>query len=259
MAIASPAQLLAALPSAQHVAVEKGATGTTSAGGMHTFWTETGSVVASNPPTGTGEIPTRSTTGALYFDNPLGGARSYLAGLVVTAPTLNGQVIVVDRLWHASGYSAAITTSQAVNSLALTRADGVDCELWIELLTVIGSGATNLTISYTDAYGVARSTVLAIPGSSTQVRRAFKANTPGGISSVQSIQFSANTGAAGNVGLVICKRITTARFIGGTPTQFDAYGCGFAEIADDACIGIFCRTVSASAYSVYVDMLIAQG
>lgn len=220
---------------------------TTVANGYYSLWKVAGHPGAgTTPPTGVGEIPTTSTTGAISFTGAAAGKRLYLARLSVTA-FQQGTVMLYDRLWHNSGLSGTNTGVQTVNSASVNRPDGTGqgVELWAEIYTIIGASATTATASYTNQDGVAgRSATSSTIGSTgfREVNRMIRFNLQTGdtgVRSVESVQLAGTTGTAGDWGLTLVKRISNVSLAGGANGRLsDAFTTGMPVIPNNACLAV---------------------
>ncbi len=89
---------------------------------------------------------------------PSTGEDAYLARLAVTA-SQGGTLWLIDRLWHNSGLSATLTTSQAITPAALPARDinassnGAAIMAAIEWSATGGAGTPTVTLTYTDQDG----------------------------------------------------------------------------------------------------------
>lgn len=252
MAITTLDALVAGLTSGQRKAWQKAAQGGGASGGYVSAYKTGGTPAgAATPPTGTGEIPTNATAGALPFTNPSGGQLAYLAQFSAACHT-TGTVTLYDRLWHNSGLSGTTLTAQTVNSLALTRPDanGNDVECWLECNTATGTTARTLTVSYTDAAnGAGRAGTIAIPANMLAGRMIPMTNQSGdyGVKSIQSATLSASTGTAGDFGLVLLRRIADIpMLVSDSGVDRDAFALGLPQIYSGACLAVlaFCSAAT---------------
>lgn len=119
-----------------------------------------GAAVAPSP--GTGGAALTTYAGQLPFTNPV-SAETELTRFVGQA-TQAGQLLLCDRLWHNSGLSVTLTTSQTVNSVAwpARSADGTingeGVYVGLEVTTALGAGTPTLTMGYTNQAGTASRT-----------------------------------------------------------------------------------------------------
>lgn len=153
--------------------------------------------------------------GQLPFTDPASG-NTYLSGARVLA-SINGTLMLADRLWQNSGIVVTTTTEQAITPAALPARDrdgstnGVGVMAAIECITANGSGAvTNTTLNYTNSSGTAgrTGTLSSWPGSaqaSTFVM--FNLQTGDvGVRSVEGITLGTSY-ASGTISLVLFRPI----------------------------------------------------
>ncbi len=245
MPINSMDALIAALPG-QHRRIYKVSATARAAGTWYSLW-RVGGVPgpASTPPTGNGEIPTRTTAGAIPFTNPSGSNRLYLARFSA-AMSQSNVLVLYDRLWHNSGFNANITTVQTIASPpTLTRPDatGEDVELWGEVYVATGTTASTFSVSYTNSGGVSgRTATYSKPGAALVAGEIFPFTLQSGdtgVRTVSSVQLSAATGAAGDFGLVLLRRIAELPINTANSGQDrDLFGIGMPEIYSDACLAL---------------------
>jgi hypothetical protein len=236
-----------------------------SAGSFTSLFTTAGQPgAASNPSSGVaGDVPTKATAGAIPFDNPTSDYL-YLARMAGSA-TVAGTLYLYDRLWHNSGLSVTSTSSQGVNSVALTRPDnlGIDVEAWWQTYATMGSGTPTLTLTYTNQDGVgSRSGTAIIPLTAMTAGRTGQFQLQAGdtgVRSIQSYQASA-TMTSGTFGLVLRRRITSiACAFADVAEAADAFRLGLPEIPTNACLEILYFSSSTGSTSIYSDLTFAQG
>ncbi len=121
-----------------------------------------------------------------------------------------GYMMIVDRLVEGGGLNATLTSSQTVNTPALTRyTSAVGVLAAIELYVAIGATATIATIDYTNSGNASKSCEVAIGGTGLREvgRTIICPLAPGdvGVKSVQSVQLTATTATAGNFGVTLFK------------------------------------------------------
>lgn len=197
-------------------------------------------IVMGTPTTGTGRIPTSSTAGAISFVNAINPAKNYL-GRVTMQTNVAGTLLIYDRLWDNSGIVTNILTPQAVNSLALTRyTDGIGVEIWGEVYAVTGVTASTATVTYTDSSDTSRTATCVMSTATARVGEMFPFIPQGianGVKSIQSIIFSASTGTAGNIGLVLVRRLAEVpMLLLGVSSNLDAFALGLPELQPSAAI-----------------------
>jgi hypothetical protein len=175
-------------------------------------------------------VPAIPTT-AVALDNTDAGALNqqmishspsslYIAGAKLTG-TADGTFMLYDRLSHNGGLSGTVTGTQTTNlpTAALTRyTDGVGVYIAIEFFAAVGTATSAITANYTSSDNVSGRVTAAMPIGST----GFGAGTGGinrfmilpladgdkGVKSVESINITASTVTAGNLGVVLFKPIS---------------------------------------------------
>lgn len=192
------------------------------------------------PTSGTGRIPTSSSSDAIPFANAVGGEKNYL-GRVAVQGTVAGTLVIYDRLWDNSGLVGNITTSQAVNSLPLTRyTDGDGVEIFGQVYTAIGTTASTATVTYTDSNDQTRTATCVMSTATSRVGEMFQFIPQGdakGVKSIQSFILSSTTGTAGNIGLVLVRRLAEIPMpLIGVVTTNDAFALGLPEIQPNAAL-----------------------
>jgi hypothetical protein len=213
-----------------------------------------------------GEVLTKGTPGAPPFDNPTGGAFTYLYR--ADAGSGGGHLMLYDRLWHNSGLSATSLTAQTVNSVALNRPDnrGDQAELWLDAYTSIGAHTTPPTVSYTDQDGNAGATatipqtmVTAI-GMPTQWET-IPFNLAAGDSGIRSIQSYTNTATmtSGTFGLVIRRLVFDMLSGAQVGTYYNGFQLGMPRIHDDACLELIASPMTNAVWPVSVGLVLVQG
>lgn len=161
-----------------------------------------------------GEIPDRTTTGALPFTAPGGGREKLLIGAAI-APLIAGVYLLYDRLFHIGGLSGVSTVDQTVQgttpSPALTRnTGGAGNFAFYEIYTAIGTSSTTLTMTYTDQGGDTGQTSTINIGSTgfreaTRAQRIPLAAGDSGIRAIDKVRLTASTTTAGNFGITIAQ------------------------------------------------------
>jgi hypothetical protein len=196
----------------------------TVAGRFSSLWQYNGArPTHGDPPGGTARNPTRATNGAVGQADPGGGRQKWLTAMHAMGTTALGTLIMFDRLADISGLVGNVNTPQSITGLSVTRYTGAESagnEIWVEIFSAIGSTATTISASYTNQDGTAgRTTQLtAIGGTGLQEVQRFirlplqQGDT--GVRSVESITLTATTGTAGDIGVVIARRLAIANIYG---------------------------------------------
>jgi hypothetical protein len=221
----------------------KAATPTLVAGRPHSLLYLAGSPGAGVAPTpGVAGAALTTYAGQIPFTNPVSG-NSYLARLQAQA-TIAGTLLLCDRLWHNSGLSAILTTSQAVNSVAFPARDadgtvnGNQVLVGVELAVASGAGVPTLTVGYTNQAGTAGKTATnVVPTVASSAIGAFYpiglAAGDTGVRSIQTYQQSA-TWTAGSPILVAYRVLARLELQAQTPNAIDALTSGFPRMFDNS-------------------------
>lgn len=242
-------------------------------------WLNTGVPAAGVAPSSgvAGNTLTSATVGAIPFVNPASGL-TYVVQFAIYHQVLAGGVIYLyDRLWHNSGLSATLTTSQTVNSVTLPSrcpvasdptgktfdALGTSVEAWWEVYVAMGAGTVAPTISYTDEAGNAGATATAQGWvTAAAVGRCFPFDLAAGDRGVRSIQSYQQTATqtSGTFGLVLRRRIAAFPIpqLGSAPA-LDWSALGAPVVPNDACLEVLYCPSSSGALLTVGYLTLAQG
>lgn len=265
MAITTQAQIAEALPG-QRLDLAKPAVSPGVAGMYFSLWQIAGNPPAAATPTSglSGDVPTSATAGAFPFANPVAPALSYLAGGRATA-FRGGSIYLYDRLWQDVLGATTTITSQAVNSVALTRPDaaGADAELWWQNYVAVGTGTPTYTVGYTNHQGTAGRTATSVLTAASGIagRTAPFALGPGdcGVASIQTF-ISSVSQVSGTIGLVLRRKLAAFHLSGdGHEVVRDAVGLSLPRVFDDACIEAMVIVTSSTASMASVELNVIQG
>lgn len=180
-----------------------------------------------------------SYPGQISFPTIASGKR-YLSRFLGQA-TINGTLLLCDRLWHNSGITITSATAQTINSVAWPARDanaatsGEDVLIGLEVSSVTGAGTPTLTLSYTNSAGTAGKTGVntVATSASSAVGAFFPIGLAAGDVGVQSIQTytQSATWTSGTVHLV-AYRILAALELNNANTgnAIDALTGGFPEL-----------------------------
>lgn len=208
-------------------------------GSLTNVTSKPGAVAATCDSTTNGAIGQRNAgSGSLYA-----WIKNWL--MAISGP---GTLMMADRLAHVSGLSGTVTTAQAINTPALTRATSGDRVMAaVEIFTAIGGTATTATVSYTNQAGTAGRTSQPIAIGGTNL------NGPGtllpislqsgdyGIRSVQSITLAGTTGTAGDFGVFLYRPLMMLPInmntdFGQPGDPLRELGMNLAAIENNACL-----------------------
>lgn len=209
---------------------------------------------AASPSWGTGAAfgaainPARNASGAMgQYD---GGSTSLrLLGARLQSGSA-GTLYVVDRLAHSGGCVGNVATPQTAGlpTAALTRyTSGENVIAFLRIASAIGSTATTFSVSYTDQDGVGGNASPLADIGGTGLLEANRlipiplAAGDRGIRSVESITFTATTGTAGDVGILLCRPLMAFPIrVGSEPMIFDflgSMGGALPDLIDGTCLG----------------------
>lgn len=198
-----------------------------------------GAAVAPSP--GVNGAALTTYLGQIPWTNPVSGiSRFSRMALAASQPCT---VLLVDRLWHNSGLSATLTSSQAITSPTwpsrdrngATSGHGLLCG--IEWSAAGGAGTPTITLGYTNQDGTSGKTVTLL-GNTTPNAGTFEmfplAAGDTGIRSIQSYQASA-TRTSGTFHLVVYRVIAIFGLpIANVAVVLDALSSGFPQCFDDS-------------------------
>lgn len=270
MAITTRDGLIAALAGGQRFEINKATATAEGAGTWHSLWALAGYPPAgATPPTktaGSGYIPTKSTTGALPWTGPSGGAKTYLGLLSATFAT-GGALIVYDRLWACSGFDTTLTTAQTVTTPGTVDrpdATGEGVEIWGEVYTAPGATTATWTVSYTNTAGTAgRSATYTHPANAESVGQLFRFALQAGdtgVQSVQSLTCSVSSGTAGNIGITLVRRLAILPGpIVNVGQTADFFALGGVDVPDNACIAFMVQCSTTNTGVILGQATVIQG
>lgn len=173
-----------------------------------------GAAVAPTPGVAGTDNTFTSYAGQMNFPATQSGQTIHLAKLLGMSSATAGVILLCDRIWHNSGLSATITTSQTVNSNAWPArddnesADGEGVLVGMEVSTATGTGTpASLSLGYTNQAGTASRAGANIPAmaASLPIGTFYPFSLQAGDTGVRSIQtFQINTTAwaSGTIHLV---------------------------------------------------------
>lgn len=253
--IVSMNQLIAAMPGLKFPFYKNSLT-SKAAGTFHSLWGASGLPSAGTVPPTADTIPTKATAGALGFTDATGSLQRYLSRFNVGGSII-GNLILYDRLWHTSGLSGTVTSADtAVANSALTRpsANALGVELWAEVYTALGSSSVTLNVRYTNQDGTTNQVgTAAYPNGwsgATVAGQMFPLSLAAGDSSVRAVtayHWSGTTGAAGNFGFTLLRRVAEIPLTVANVNQImDAFATGLPYVPNDACLAfmVFCSATT---------------
>ena len=269
MAITTQDGLVNGLISGPRLPVSKAAV-TSTAARLTSLWSAAGTPGVGSVTLGqtaAGEVPTSASVGALTFANANNSHLGRMTGL--STVTTGGLLILYDILWvwgsGGSGWNVTTTTAQSTTApAALTRPDanGVGCELWMEVLAVMGAGAATPVATYTNSANTgSRTTQASTYASTAAIGSVFPMPLQAGdtgIKSVQSVTLTTST-TTGTARFMIVKRIAEIPMVPNVGFTQDAFALGIPRVYDNACIGMSVLPASTSTGLLMATAVLAQG
>lgn len=218
---------------------------------------------------GSGYTCSRTTQGAIPFDNPVSGETRLMRLSAVGATA--GMLTVYDRLWTCSGLTTAaaatlpITTpgtipSRDANGAAL--GDGV--ELWGEVYTAPGAVGATWTVSYTNQAGTpGRTATYTHPANAESVGQMFPFTLQAGdtgVRAVASFTTSISSGTAGSIGLTLLRPIASIPITTvNLGAVLDMLALGAPNLYDDSCLAAMVQCSTTNTGIVSADLVWTQG
>jgi hypothetical protein len=231
---------------------------------------------------GAAAAPTPGLTGAVLttyagqipFVNPNSG-NTYLSRLSC-ASTGSGVLMLLDRLWHNSGFTMTTTTAETITSATLparcvpasgstpdTNGGGIMAALEVYTATGNGSPITNTTLSYTNQAGTASQTATMASFPATAAVGTFVpfqlAAGDTGIRAVASLT-KGTSYVSGTMGVVLYRKIAQVE----VPTAnmgnaIDALTSGFPRLYDNSVPFLVWMPTSTTAVNIMGTVNFAQG
>lgn len=198
----------------------------------------------------TGSIPTNATNGSFKQANPSGSNTLHITTAFVSSSAAPATLLLYDRLWHGGSVLHTTNVAQPVSGLP-NRYTGTASDrnlAFLEVTTLMGATAQNLTMTYVDSSGNAAeaSAALAMIASSAVTRIPhvpyFIPLNAGdtGIQRITQLQFSANN-SAGVSNIVICRPLAfLACPVANVFHPYDGINSMFslAQIQNNACLSL---------------------
>lgn len=222
---------------------------------------------AAAPSPGIAGAALTSYAGQIPFTNP-GAGNSYLAALSGTCNVL-GTLLLCDRLWHNSGVSVTLTTSQTVNSVAWPARDadgsanGASVMIGAEVSTVMGAGTPTWTMGYTNSAGTAGRSIVTPAQAATMAVGSFipipLAGGDVGVRSIQTWQQSATM--TSGVYHLVAYRVLARVPVGAAnvDSALDAISGGFPRLYDNTVPFLLWLPATTTAPTLQGQMIVAQG
>jgi hypothetical protein len=268
MTITTGDGLIAARGASIVLPIQRATIANAAAGQLFSTWRSTGPLPAQGAIPGAAAIPTRTTSGALAtiggaWTNPTAPAVTYVDRVALNSSIAN-RIVLFDRLVHMGGLNGTLTTSQTVNTPALpARAQsttGEGLEWFLEWYTDTGGTGVNCTVTYTRADGTGGRTFVIALGATIRAGRLVPIVPTAGdvaIKSVESVQLSATTGAAGSFGITCGRRLPVSAGIVLANTAAPQQAGLLERIQDDACLWpvVECSTTSTGQITGEITMV----
>jgi hypothetical protein len=210
-----------------------------------------------------GEIPTKSTNGAIPFTAAGGGRDKHLIGASIT-PLTAGVYLLYDRLFHIGGLLGNSTAAQTVQGFPVTpsltrNTGGAGNIAFYEIYSLLGTTTRNLTMTYTNQGGTgSRTSTINIGGAGfrevTRMQRIPLASGDSGIQSIQTVQLDGLTGSAGNFGITIAQPLAWIPIGAGGTMGWRDYTTGLPGIPvidPNACLSLMFIAGSATAPELF--------
>lgn len=222
---------------------------------------------AATPSPGVAGAALTSYAGQIPFTNPQSGeTRLVQAGFCAS---VGGTILVCDRLWHNSGLSPTLTSSQAVNSVALPARDksasinGAGVQIGLEVSTVLGAGTPAVTLGYTNSAAASGRSSVSAALASAMAAGSFiplpLAAGDTGVKSIESLQLSASmtSGAFHLVAYRVLGMIPLP--VAGVGAMLNAIQLGFPRLADNTVPFLLWMPATATAPVVLGSIGVSQG
>lgn len=270
MAINSINALVAAMGNgSQNVQINKASLNSQLAGSYTSLWRATGLPGQGVQPTSTASICDNTTVGAWPLGTAVPGQSLYVSRMTMLSSNASTDFQIHDRLAHVGGLVANVTTSQTVNvdvtSLTgrIGMSDYSEVQWWMEWYTTTGGSTVTATITYTSGTGVTgqTTTVSSIPASMTLGRMLPIIGANGDyIQSIQSLQFNASSGTAGNFGITATKYVGGGSLGGpGVGQTLDWQTLGFYKVSDSSCLSIITIPSATTSGTLVGSVKLARG
>lgn len=225
---------------------------------------------------GTGVKTTRTTTGALRFDNPTGGDQTHLTTITLQASAVSS-LLLFDCLWDMT-YNHASSTSTAVDSA--NRPDRYQTTVLApgnfisgEITTALSATAHNLTVTYVDDAGntAEAAAAYAAPVSAVALRTPTVAGQwfvplnagDAGARYITNIAQSTTASVTGVTTWFVGHPLALVpAYVANMPFIYDGINSAFSleRIYDDACLSFMTPAIASTGTITYNGMIrLVQG
>lgn len=209
-----------------------------------------------------------SLPGQLPFSNPISG-NSNLVRFTAGNTVQNGDLFLLDRLWHNSGINVTTITPQSINSVSWPARDlngsanGQGISIALETITATtNAGDVSINISYTNSNGASnRIGTLSFPSNAvagTFVPFILQEGDVG-VRSIESITLGSSL-VTGSVSLVAYR--TVARLGLGlinTGASLDFVTSSFPRLLDNSVLFLVWNSTSVSSTTINGQLILSQG
>lgn len=198
----------------------------------------------------TGSVPTNLTNGSFKQSNPSGSTTLHLTTAFASASNAPNTLLMYDRIWHGASVLHTVNTAQPISGVPLryTGTASAGNLAFLEVTTLLGATAQNLTMTYVDNNGnsAEAAAALAITASSAVTRIPhvpyFIPLNSGdtGIQRITQLQFSA-ANSAGVSNIVMCHPLAFLPCpVANTMQVMDGINSAFnlVQIQNGACISL---------------------
>jgi hypothetical protein len=236
------------------------------AGCNNSYWTAAGEPATGTVPTAA-VVPTRTTTGAIYFVPPASG-NTYICFAECLGQFTAEPIIIADRVMNSGSLSGTNTGVQTINTPALPadrgiRADYGDVSWWLEFYTATGANATTATITYTNQGGTpGRTCTVGIAAASGGIQKMILISPAAGdtIKSIESLQLSGTTGTVGNFGVTAIRELChfKSQLLTNVPVATGWSALGLPRVYDNACLQFIARFDGYAAGNIAGRIILGQ-
>lgn len=252
------------------------------AGNFMSTWPLAGLPGTGTTPTATPVVLNNTSAGGFNFPQPVAPMKAYLSEIQYTyaGTAQNNTLEIHDRMVHMGGLSGTVTTLQTITGFDLSTLAGTsnldqrkgdanysDVQWWMELYVDVGGTNSNATVNVTFNDGTTGNlTVFNVGNNDRRINRMFPLNAQIAaadqgkfIRGINSLQLSASTGGAGNIGFVATRY--RGSVFGDQPNERYRKGwtqIGLPEIFPSSCLSMIILgastntgTTTASAKIIY--------
>jgi hypothetical protein len=207
-----------------------------------------------------GTIPDETTTGAMAFADPAGGATSYIMGATINS-TISGTVLVYDRVYSAGSFTPAATYPTFVGTSLTRPGDGAGLEVWGEISTVIGTVNHALTINYTDQSGNVSAVGTMTLVSAGPVARMYPMTFAAGDSGIRKITSMSGSGTpTGAFNVLVIRPLLRVGVVANVPARLGIPECGLRPLYTDSCVAVaFYNPTGTTAPDIHVHLDLTTG